>query len=137
MSLSIWEYVRRRTCEAMLAGFHDALDCLERQDQGQLIHAASKSLRKRLNEMAHNGGNGNGNGGNGPGNGGNANGGHGPGAAGQQSTTSAGAAAPALAAPHAANKPHHQSPHGPAPAPGQSPSPEHRKVGRPRKEVHG
>jgi ribonuclease E len=135
MSLSIWEYVRRRACEAMLAGFHDALDCLERQDQAQLIHAASKSLRKRLNEMAHNGGNGNG--GNGNGNGGNGNGGHGPGAGGQQSNNSAGAAAPTLAAPTAANKPPQQPQNGPAPAPGPSPPTQHRKVGRPRKEVHG
>ena len=56
MSLSLWEYVRRRTCDAVLAGVQDALDHLEGQDQAQLIFAIAKTLRRRLHEAGSNGG---------------------------------------------------------------------------------
>jgi hypothetical protein len=48
VNLSVWEYLRRRTAEAVLAGFHDAFDYLERQDQPQAIHAAAKAMRRRF-----------------------------------------------------------------------------------------
>ena len=57
MSLSLWDYVRRRSCEAVLAGVQDALDQMERQDQSQSIHAAAKTLRRKLQEACGNGGN--------------------------------------------------------------------------------
>ena len=113
MSLSIWDYVRRRTCEAMLAGFHDALDYLERQDQALLINAAAKSLRNRLHELTHNGGRGNGGNGNG-GNGGNGNGGN---AHGQASGGQHGGAQAAPQTPPAT------SPGQPKPLPQQQPLP--------------
>ncbi len=57
MSLSLWDYVRRRSCEAVLAGVQDALDQMERQDQSQLIHAAAKTLRRKLQECGNGGNN--------------------------------------------------------------------------------
>lgn len=51
MTLSIWDYLRRRACEAVLAGFHDAFEYLERQDQPQPIHAAAKAFRRRFQEQ--------------------------------------------------------------------------------------
>lgn len=129
MSLSIWDYIRRRASEATLAGFQDALDYLERQDQAQMIHAAAKSFRKRMHELPNNGGNGNGN----------------------HSEHPSGTAAPTGGPPHI--KPQQPAlPHSPqqqlpgmvgmpAAVPNSSPAPaqqtEHRKPGRPRKEVNG
>ena len=51
MNLSVWEYLRRRTAEAVLAGFFDAFEYVERQDQSQAIHAAAKGLRRRLHDQ--------------------------------------------------------------------------------------
>ena len=50
MSLSVWDYLRRRACQAFLAGVQDALDQVERQDQSQQIYAAANALRKRMHE---------------------------------------------------------------------------------------
>ncbi|RIK76991.1 MAG: hypothetical protein DCC67_13210 [Planctomycetota bacterium] len=130
MSLSVWDYVRRRTCEAMLAGFQDALDHLERQDQAQLMHAAAKSFRKRLNELPHNG--------NGSGSGNHAD-------AASAGSSQTGAQAPARPKPPAPQHGQQQSLPGvagpPAPVPSVPPAssqpPQHRGPGRPRKEVHG
>lgn len=130
MSLSIWDYIRRRACEATLAGFQDALDYLERQDQAQLMHAAAKSFRKRMHELPHNGnGNGSGN--------------HADAASAGSSQT--GSQAPAQPKPPATQQGQQQSlpsmagPPASAPSapPASSQPPQHRGPGRPRKEVHG
>lgn len=51
MGLPIWEYLRRRACEALLAGVQDAFDFMERQDQPQAIHAAAQLLRRRVQDF--------------------------------------------------------------------------------------
>ena len=43
MSLSVWDYIRQRARDALMAGFQDALDQIERQDQPQLIHVIERS----------------------------------------------------------------------------------------------
>ena len=58
MSLSVWDYIRQRARDALMAGFQDALDQIERQDQPQLIHAAARQMKKRLHESAALSGNG-------------------------------------------------------------------------------
>jgi hypothetical protein len=132
MSLSVWDYVRRRTAEAMLAGFQDALDYLERQDQAQLMHAAAKSFRKRMHELPNSGGNGNGN--------------HSEAASG--GSTQVAGQPPAKPKPPAPQHSQQQTlpdllgPAVPAAAPqhaspGPSSQQQHRGPGRPRKEVHG
>ena len=50
MALSVWEYIRQRTADAVLAGCRDALEMLERQDQGAAMWGAAKALRQQLNE---------------------------------------------------------------------------------------
>lgn len=128
MSLSIWDYIRRRACDATLAGFQDALDYLERQDQAQLMHAAAKSFRKRMHELPHTGGNGNGNG-NGGGN-------HPEVASGTPSP--AGGPSPARPKPPVPQHSQQQQVPGLIGAPpASSQPPQNRRPGRPRKEVHG
>lgn len=51
MGLPIWNYIRRRACEALLAGFQDALEFLEHQDQPQAIHSAAQSIKRRLHDF--------------------------------------------------------------------------------------
>lgn len=108
MAISVWEYIRRRTADAVLAGCRDALELMESRDQGAAMWAAAKALRQQLHDAkAGNGG--------------------------------------AIGSPqHSASTPHdnaatpttqpsqHSMPSMPA-----SGVPERRKVGRPRKEVHG
>ena len=48
MPLSIWEYLRERTRDAVLAGFQDALDIAEQGDTNGSQHAAATQLRTRL-----------------------------------------------------------------------------------------
>ena len=48
MPLSIWEYLRERTRDAVLAGFQDALDVAEQGDTNGSQHAAATQLRTRL-----------------------------------------------------------------------------------------
>lgn len=52
MALSVWEYIRQRTADAVLAGCRDALDILERQDQAAVMWSAAKALRQQLNEAS-------------------------------------------------------------------------------------
>lgn len=49
MSLSIWEYLRARTRDAVLAGFNDALDVVEQGDSNGSQHVAATQLMARLN----------------------------------------------------------------------------------------
>jgi hypothetical protein len=134
MSLSVWDYVRRRTCEAMLAGFQDALDYLERQDQAQLMHAAAKNFRKRMHELPHNGANGNGNGNHSDGAG-----------AGSTSTAGQPSAKPKPPAPQHSQQqqlpdllgPEDQAVAAQHASSAPSPQSQPRGPGRPRKEVHG
>ena len=46
--LSIWEYLRQRTRDAVLAGFQDALDVTEQNDQADSEYEAATKLRRRL-----------------------------------------------------------------------------------------
>ena len=132
MALSVWEYIRRRTADAVLAGCHDALDMMETQDQGATMWAAAKALRKQLNEAQAriapaNGGNG-GNGSPAP-----------PTTHNHAPPTPVRAASPTPVPNSAATLPAPLSPQystsaSTTPA---APTAERRKVGRPRKEVHG
>ena len=45
---SIWDYLRDRTKSAVLAGFQDALDVVEQDDQGSSEYQAAQRLRERL-----------------------------------------------------------------------------------------
>lgn len=139
MNFSVWEYMRRRTCDAVLAGVRDALEQLETQDQAAAIFQAARQLRQKLQESQAAK----------PGNG-------------QQATTDANRRPENQSASFAklANGSNHQnaSTNGaPHPAvngnqdthysqnhvrgnttPGGPPNhQQHRKVGRPRKETHG
>jgi hypothetical protein len=49
MAFSIWEYLRARTRDAVLAGMHDALDIAEQGDTNGSQHLAAKQLASRLN----------------------------------------------------------------------------------------
>jgi hypothetical protein len=48
MAFSIWEYLRERTRDAVLAGFQDALDIAEKDDTEGSQHAAASRLGTRL-----------------------------------------------------------------------------------------
>lgn len=48
MAFSIWEYLRERTRDAVLAGFQDALDIAEKDDTEGSQHAAARRLGARL-----------------------------------------------------------------------------------------
>lgn len=48
MPLSIWEYLRQRTRDAVLAGFQDALDIAEQADTEGSQHDAAKRLLAKL-----------------------------------------------------------------------------------------
>lgn len=48
MPLSIWEYLRQRTRDAVLAGFQDALDIAEQADTEGSQHDAAKRLVSKL-----------------------------------------------------------------------------------------
>jgi hypothetical protein len=48
MPLSIWEYLRQRTRDAVLAGFQDALDIAEQADTEGSQHDAAKRLISKL-----------------------------------------------------------------------------------------
>ncbi len=48
MPLSIWEYLRERTRDAVLAGFQDALDIAEQGDTNGSQHDAARQLTSRL-----------------------------------------------------------------------------------------
>src|SRR5512135_2806668 len=48
MPFSIWEYLRERTRDAVLAGFQDALDVAEQGDTNGRQHAAATRFRDRL-----------------------------------------------------------------------------------------
>lgn len=48
MAFSIWEYLRERTRDAVLAGFQDALDIAEQDDTEGSQHAAARRLGARL-----------------------------------------------------------------------------------------
>jgi len=48
MPLSIWEYLRQRTRDAVLAGFQDALDIAEQADTEGSQHEAAKRLVSKL-----------------------------------------------------------------------------------------
>ncbi len=136
MALSVWEYIRRRTADAVLAGCHDALDMMETQDQGAAMWAAAKALRKQLNEAQARIA---------PANGGN--GGHGsPAPAASQNhapPTPVRAPSPSSmtysASPTPPQLPPQRTPSAPpvSAATPAAPTEERRKVGRPRKEVHG
>ena len=52
MSLSIWEYLRARTRDAVLAGFNDALDLVEQGDSNGSQHAAATQLVARMKQQA-------------------------------------------------------------------------------------
>jgi len=45
---SIWNYFRQRTKNAVLAGFHDALDIVDQGDGGEAQHQAAAMLRARV-----------------------------------------------------------------------------------------
>jgi hypothetical protein len=108
MAISVWEYIRRRTADAVLAGCRDALELMESQDQGAAMWSAAKALRQQLHDAkAGNGG----------------------------ATSSQHHSAPAShdnAATPATQPAQHSYPSAPTGS-----VPERRKVGRPRKEVHG
>ncbi len=48
MPFSVWEYLRDRTRDAVLAGFQDALDIAEQGDTDGSQHAAARQLTTRL-----------------------------------------------------------------------------------------
>ncbi len=48
MPLSIWEYLRERTRDAVLAGFQDAMEIAEQDDTNGSQHAAARQLTSRL-----------------------------------------------------------------------------------------
>lgn len=48
MAFSIWEYLRERTRDAVLAGFQDALDIAEKDDTEGSQHSAARRLGSRL-----------------------------------------------------------------------------------------
>ena len=50
--VSIWDYLRQRTRDAVLAGFQDALEVAEQNDQGGSEYEAARKLRHRLAAMA-------------------------------------------------------------------------------------
>lgn len=52
MPLSIWEYLRARTRDAVLAGFNDALDLVEQGDTNGSQHLAATQLVARMNQQA-------------------------------------------------------------------------------------
>ena len=52
MPLSIWEYLRARTRDAVLAGFNDALDLVEQGDSNGSQHIAATQLVTRMKQQA-------------------------------------------------------------------------------------
>jgi hypothetical protein len=52
MPLSIWEYLRARTRDAVLAGFNDALDLVEQGDSNGSQHLAATQLVTRMKQQA-------------------------------------------------------------------------------------
>ena len=52
MPLSIWEYLRARTRDAVLAGFNDALDLVEQGDSNGSQHVAATQLVARMRLQA-------------------------------------------------------------------------------------
>ncbi len=48
MAFSIWEYLRARTRDAVLAGINDAVDIVEQGETDDSQHQAAKQLRARL-----------------------------------------------------------------------------------------
>lgn len=48
MPFSLWEYLRDRTRDAVLAGFQDAMDIAEQGDTNGSQHAAARQLTTRL-----------------------------------------------------------------------------------------
>lgn len=48
MPLSIWQYLRERTRDSVLAGFQDALDIVEQDDTEGSQHDAARRLASRL-----------------------------------------------------------------------------------------
>ena len=52
MPLSIWEYLRARTRDAVLAGFNDALDLVEQGDSNGNQHVAATQLVTRMKLQA-------------------------------------------------------------------------------------
>ena len=52
MPLSIWEYLRARTRDAVLAGFNDALDIVEQGDSYGSQHVAATRLVARMKLQA-------------------------------------------------------------------------------------
>ena len=52
MPLSIWEYLRARTRDAVLAGFNDALDVVEQGDSNGNQHVAATQLVARMKLQA-------------------------------------------------------------------------------------
>lgn len=48
MAFSIWEYLRARTRDAVLAGINDAMDIAEEGDTNGSQHLAANQLRARL-----------------------------------------------------------------------------------------
>ena len=48
MPFSIWEYLRQRTRDAVLAGFQDALDVAEQDDTEGSQHDAARRLVAKL-----------------------------------------------------------------------------------------
>lgn len=48
MALSIWEYLRARTRDAVLSGFQDAMDVVEQGDTNGSQHLAANQLAARL-----------------------------------------------------------------------------------------
>ncbi len=48
MPLSIWQYLRERTRDSVLAGFQDALDIVEQDDTEGSQHDAARRLTSRL-----------------------------------------------------------------------------------------
>jgi hypothetical protein len=49
MAFSIWEYIRGRARDAVLAGFDDALDAVEQDDADGRQHGKADELRAKLN----------------------------------------------------------------------------------------
>jgi hypothetical protein len=50
--MSIWDYLRQRTRDAVLAGFQDALEVAEQNDQASSEYEAATKLRTRLGAAA-------------------------------------------------------------------------------------
>jgi hypothetical protein len=48
MAFSIWEYLRERTRDAVLAGMQDAMDIVEQDDTSGSQHAPARQLASRL-----------------------------------------------------------------------------------------